>query len=63
MRKYSVTCPHCGKEFTGSPNGVSLHCFDYILDDCRRMYGMIETGEVECPDCGKSFKGDFKEVM
>ena len=63
--KFEITCLKCGAKYVVEPNGISLHCFDYITEEGQSIYGVLSTGEMECPKCCKSSKEkdwNFKEV-
>jgi len=48
---YLLTCPHCNTTFKVTPNGSSLHCYDYLTDKCESIVVSIATGMAECPVC------------
>lgn len=64
--EYEVTCPHCNTTFYGTPNGCSLHCWDWKLSNGKYLYGSIEDNMVQCPDCLEFFdfvkEGNFKNL-
>ena len=57
-----VTCPHCNTTYECTPNGISLHCYDYLTKDCKQLVGELSTGKIECITCGKIFK-DNAEII